>query len=477
MDVTYEVHPPLPPPEQRAFGAEIVGEVMDVTYEDFIGVYRVRVTGFDYATGWHQVRSHGVLGLWDGEEFTDIIDVSEMHAKGNISFVAQKVRGRPPGRGKLMRAAGANARSPARGSSAAVGVNAVTTPSSSSNRGKHSALASAAVRAAAQILADAGAGAGAADMPVPCDAGAHAASSPAPCDMGVGASTAPVLGFTAAGATDASDPSDEGGGDSPPGSCDAQGAEGDSPRSLHTSPPADGTPPAECTELVGISPGADAAASSRQQRCGFKRRGRKLLARRLRKPAASLRKEAAPAAPPAGGKVKPRGKAAMLKEPAPAPPPPPVDDVEEPEERVVFGADLCGHVVDIVHRNVRYTVRVVRYEPKGRKHFVSSFGLNLEAGHAFGDREVDLNRLFTRGQLSLAGRSDLGTEADHIEGPRGRGGRFSEFKHPSNQDSQKVLLSRAARSLDGAGGPADALTEQQRHAASSATTGPGSLKP
>lgn len=121
------------------------------------------------------------------------------------------------------------------------------------------------------------------------------------------------------------------------------------------------------------------------------------------------------------------------------PPPPVADDVPEPAEKVVFRADLCGHVVEIMVRNVQYVVRVVKYDPRRRKHLVSSFGMDLQAAETSRDRELDLNRLFAKGQLWLAGRSELGGQSDCVESPRGRGGRFSEFLHTStSNDVQHV---------------------------------------
>lgn len=73
---------------RRAFGAEIVGSVVDVTYpaEEGGATYRVRVTEFKQELGWHEVDSEG-LSAWDDESFQDEINLNEMYALGSITFV------------------------------------------------------------------------------------------------------------------------------------------------------------------------------------------------------------------------------------------------------------------------------------------------------------------------------------------------------------------------------------------------------
>lgn len=408
---------PSPPPS--TFGAEIVGRVLDVTYEDAPGVYRVCVTKFNRSNGWHRVRSHGAQGLWDGEEYTDVIDVNEMYAKGNVRFVTQqKVHGRHGGRGRRGHAGAADgvwseeAESLGEGGSAA--------PASSSSSRQVATLAAAAIT----------------DAPSREDAGASS------------------------GASSQGDPPDL----------------------------------AACTELVGIT--CSAVPSPRQRR-NLKQRGRKLLARKPQKAVAAKEEPKSALAQAADSGTASREETALVLPPLP-------DD--EPAEKVVFGADLCGHVVEIVHRNVEYVVRVINFNAKTRKHFVSSFGLDVKAEEAFGGREVDLNRLFALGRLSLAGRSEPGPQPDCVESPRGRGGRFSEYMHTSSHEElseipqaseEKAIVVRNPASRRGRGdtrtvprshaavggasvvGPASSpdVVTPQRPAASSAALGTGSLRP
>lgn len=76
---------PLPP-----FGPDVCGKVVDITYT-LPGppvTYRMRIVKFQPKNGWHKVDSRG-LSLWDGESFTDTVDLNLMHTEGNIVFVSE----------------------------------------------------------------------------------------------------------------------------------------------------------------------------------------------------------------------------------------------------------------------------------------------------------------------------------------------------------------------------------------------------
>lgn len=79
----------------RCFGEDLVGAILDVTYLDPPCVYRVRVVRFCPKTGWHTVNSEG-LSMWDGDSFTDRIDVNQMNAAGQIQIVGDSERTRTP---------------------------------------------------------------------------------------------------------------------------------------------------------------------------------------------------------------------------------------------------------------------------------------------------------------------------------------------------------------------------------------------
>lgn len=81
-----------------SFGREVIGKVIDVTYEDPEATYRVRVIEFDPDTGWHNVNSHGyskwVEGAEDacaqsdsGESFVDELDLGSFYQQGRVAFV------------------------------------------------------------------------------------------------------------------------------------------------------------------------------------------------------------------------------------------------------------------------------------------------------------------------------------------------------------------------------------------------------
>lgn len=77
--------PPLP-----QFGAELVGRILDASYPADEGqpaaTYRVRVVDYIHEQGWHVVDSAG-LSDWDGESFSDELNLDAMFALGRIRFV------------------------------------------------------------------------------------------------------------------------------------------------------------------------------------------------------------------------------------------------------------------------------------------------------------------------------------------------------------------------------------------------------
>jgi len=97
--------------EQLGFplGANLRGEVVDITYTDPPATYRVRVLGFDKRTGWHKIDSKG-LSLWDGDSFCDTVDLAAMYRAGQVRFLPVDPTEPPPkqaGRGGRCRGRGA----------------------------------------------------------------------------------------------------------------------------------------------------------------------------------------------------------------------------------------------------------------------------------------------------------------------------------------------------------------------------------
>lgn len=79
--------PTAPAAPQPPFREEMVGSVVDVFYVNPPAEYRMRVTAFDSQKGWHRVESHGQKGLWDGETFSDVLNLTNMHEQGRLRFV------------------------------------------------------------------------------------------------------------------------------------------------------------------------------------------------------------------------------------------------------------------------------------------------------------------------------------------------------------------------------------------------------
>mmetsp|Transcript_97825 Transcript_97825/g.276727 ORF Transcript_97825/g.276727 Transcript_97825/m.276727 type:complete len:365 (+) Transcript_97825:58-1152(+) len=83
---TSEARPPDGSGGVHVFGAADIGYVLDIDYPSDACVFRVKVTGYNAARGWHNVDSTG-YSLWEGEAFTDEVDLNAMHAQGLVKFV------------------------------------------------------------------------------------------------------------------------------------------------------------------------------------------------------------------------------------------------------------------------------------------------------------------------------------------------------------------------------------------------------
>ena len=71
------------PQSTRAFGCDLLGRVLDVTYQQLPATLRVCVVSFDDRSGLHKVDSSG-LSKWGGLEFIHHIDVNTMFAEGLV---------------------------------------------------------------------------------------------------------------------------------------------------------------------------------------------------------------------------------------------------------------------------------------------------------------------------------------------------------------------------------------------------------
>jgi len=80
-------------PKREGFGEEVCGEVVEITYTDSgeAETYRMRIISFNKKLGWHMVDSKG-LSKWDGDDFTDEVDLNSMHAAGQVVFVDERER-------------------------------------------------------------------------------------------------------------------------------------------------------------------------------------------------------------------------------------------------------------------------------------------------------------------------------------------------------------------------------------------------
>lgn len=80
---------------RHVFGEDAVGSIIDVTYSDEEGgppqKFRMQVMGFEAHSGWHHTNSAG-LSFWEGESFTDEIDLTKMYESGQIEFVSTTLK-------------------------------------------------------------------------------------------------------------------------------------------------------------------------------------------------------------------------------------------------------------------------------------------------------------------------------------------------------------------------------------------------
>lgn len=76
---------PLEGGSPHLFKAEIVGERVVVDYPDRSGQFEMTIVNFDPKNQWHELDSKG-LSLWDGEEFTDWVDVNAFFRDGHVRF-------------------------------------------------------------------------------------------------------------------------------------------------------------------------------------------------------------------------------------------------------------------------------------------------------------------------------------------------------------------------------------------------------
>lgn len=67
------------------FRGEVIREVIRIDYPDQSGVFDVRIVGYDEKERWHYVDSRG-LSLWDGECYTDVVNLNEFYVQGHVSF-------------------------------------------------------------------------------------------------------------------------------------------------------------------------------------------------------------------------------------------------------------------------------------------------------------------------------------------------------------------------------------------------------
>lgn len=82
------------------FGREICGRVVELHYDTPpCGIYKVRVVGFCSKMLWHTVDSEG-LSLWEGDSFTDEVDLNRMYTQGQVKFLDRTA---PPPRAEPVR--------------------------------------------------------------------------------------------------------------------------------------------------------------------------------------------------------------------------------------------------------------------------------------------------------------------------------------------------------------------------------------
>lgn len=76
------------PEPGAALDNKVVGRVIDIHYheEDPPATFRVRIVSYDKKKHWHGVDSKG-YSVWDGESFTDEVDLRQMYEEGHVKFV------------------------------------------------------------------------------------------------------------------------------------------------------------------------------------------------------------------------------------------------------------------------------------------------------------------------------------------------------------------------------------------------------
>jgi len=67
------------------FKSEVIHQVITIDYPDKSGIFEVRIVGFDEKNRFHYVDSRG-LSLWEGESFTDVVNLNELYRDGYVSF-------------------------------------------------------------------------------------------------------------------------------------------------------------------------------------------------------------------------------------------------------------------------------------------------------------------------------------------------------------------------------------------------------
>merc|ERR1719401_935005 len=64
---------------------EVLNEAISITYPDKPGVLDVEIVGYDGSSRLHFVSSSG-LSFWDGDEFTDEVDLNNFFRSGRVKF-------------------------------------------------------------------------------------------------------------------------------------------------------------------------------------------------------------------------------------------------------------------------------------------------------------------------------------------------------------------------------------------------------
>jgi len=67
------------------FRREVMYEVIRITYPDNSGAFDVKVVGYNEKERWHFIDSRG-LSLWEGESFTDTVNLNEFFRDGHVQF-------------------------------------------------------------------------------------------------------------------------------------------------------------------------------------------------------------------------------------------------------------------------------------------------------------------------------------------------------------------------------------------------------